>query len=92
MPKFKGEYKVLINRFEKEQLRLLRTQEKKLKPILKRKAIACGIDMINTQWSLSCEDEDRARFTDLKNFVNHLSSYLKIDLYFQVNEGKFYWL
>ena len=96
--KLKGEYKTIINRFDKRKERLRRENEKEVKQFIKQRAINVGVDLINTQHSLSStkltykEELSRKKFQAFQDFIIYLSDEHQIDFYFIVENGKFRWL
>lgn len=93
----KGEYLKIINRFDKRKERLRRKNEREVKQFIKKRALSVGVDMINTQHSLSAtkisyqEELHRAKFQKFQDFIIYLADYHKIDFYFEVENGKFNW-
>lgn len=95
--KIKGEYKTIINRFDKRKERLRIQNEKEVKQFIKHKALNVGIDLINTQHSLSSglpyeEELKRKKFQAFQDFIIYLADHHKIDFYFAIEDGKFKWL
>lgn len=85
-----------LNNINRRFNRLQNDVEKELRPLIKQKALACKQDMINTQWSLSTRGKSQGkegkRFDELSDFLAKIEGSFKIAFYFEVHEGKFYWL
>lgn len=98
MSNFKGEYKKLINRYDKWEAQKVARIEKDLKAVVKRRCIALKMDVTNTQHSLSADNIDyddllkRKRFQEFQDFIYYISDNHKVDFYFTVENGKFRWL
>lgn len=98
MSRFKGEYLRVINRLDKKKERLRKENEKEVKQLIKHRALMVGVDLINTQHSLSPrnisyhEELSRKKFQAFQDFINYLSDEHRIDFYFEIENGKFTWL
>lgn len=93
----KGEYKKRINRYERAANKLRRAIEKDVKQFIKMRALAVGVDLTNTQHSLSCdnltykEQLQRVKFCQFQDFIIELADTYKVEFYFSVENGKFKW-
>lgn len=91
--KLKGEYLKWINKLDKRQEDLRARNEKELRPIVERKALSVGLNMINTQHSLSSdldyrEQLEHVKFQQFQDFIIYVADNHRIDFYFEVEDGK----
>lgn len=97
MEKFRGEFKTLINRYDKWEDQKRRRIERDIKDVIKRRCIALGVDCTNTQHSfytdLDYEEEiKRKRIQQFHDFIIYVADNHKVDFYFTVENGEFRWL
>jgi hypothetical protein len=83
-------YKVIESSFKSLRQKI----EAEMMPFITEKALSLKCDLINTQWTLSRHDREEGgkRFEEFHDFINLLEDDFKLAFYFEVVDGKFYWL
>jgi len=94
--KKKSPYDKYLAVCERKISKTRRELEKLMKSVIKEKALQVGEDLINTQYlcypSIPNYDYSNKKIEQFVDFINTLSGDYKIDLYFEIKEGKFRWL
>jgi hypothetical protein len=98
MANHKGEYKKRLARYERAAAKLRHDIENDVKQFIKHRALSTGVDLTNTQHSLSADNLtypqqlQRVKFNQFQDFINELADIHKVDFYFTVENGRFRWL